>query len=430
MAKCHTFVPYRIMSKLGIKMILNIKITKHFWILAIFLGIRSLLFSQTTNLSLNGSFEDYFFLPENFTLVKQKNTEYIPKWMFLSTPDYFNIKNSHRIVGLPKNFAGKVTPENGIACAGLILRADPVNYTISPKYTEHIQNEFSDTLHPGQLYCVKMYVSFANNSGFASDGLGMYFSNNKILFKQKDDILLYKPQIENYPGNVMMVKNEWVLFSGIYKANGGEKFVTIGTFKSIEDMNMIRVRSHLRKRMHFFSYYYIDNLFITPIRDTSECQCTAWSKTLDPKFKNRTYLSADTIDFVSKNEYFGTVVYDKPFRLNNVYFDFDKTDLLPESFSELDKLYDLLSGLKKVRVTIMGHTDSMGTEGYNKALSENRALSVQAYLIEKGFDPKYIKAIGYGFSKPVQSNATSEGRKLNRRVEFILQRVYTKEDEE
>jgi len=86
--------------------------------------------------------------------------------------------------------------------------------------------------------------------------------------------------------------------------------------------------------------------------------------------------------------------------------------------------------LKKVKVTIQGHTDSMGTDTYNKALSENRALSVQAYLIDKGFDPKYIKAIGYGFAKPVESNATPEGRKMNRRVEFILTRVYTKEDEE
>lgn len=389
-----------------------------------------MLFSQTSNLSLNGSFEDYFFLPENFTLIKQKNTEYIPKWLFLSTPDYFNLKNKHGIVGLPKNFAGKIIPENGEACAGIILHSDPVNYTLSPKYSEHLQNEFSDTLSRNQLYCVKMYVSFANNSGFASDGLGMYFSENKIIFKQKDDILLYKPQIESYPGNIMMVKNEWIIFSGIYKAKGGEKFVTIGTFRSIDEMNMLRIRTHIRKRMHFFSYYYIDNLFIHPIRDTSECQCTAWSKTLDPKFKNRTYLPTDTIDFVSKSDYFGTVVYDKPFRLNNVYFDFDKTNLLPESYAELDKLYELISGPRKMKITIMGHTDSMGTEAYNKALSENRALSVQAYLIDKGFDPKYIKAIGYGFSKPVQSNATPEGRKMNRRVEFILQRIYTKEDEE
>ena len=194
--------------------------------------------------------------------------------------------------------------------------------------------------------------------------------------------------------------------------------MTIGTFRSIDDMNIVRVRSRIRKRMHFFSYYFIDNLFITPIKDTAQCQCTAWSKTLDPSFKNKTYLPVDSIDFVSKNEHFGTVVYDKPFRLNNVYFNFDKTDLLPESNIELDKLYDLIASLKKVKVTIMGHTDSMGTDNYNKVLSENRALSVQAYLIDKGFDPHYIKAIGYGFSKPVQSNATPEGRKMNRRVEF------------
>ena len=228
----------------------------------------------------------------------------------------------------------------------------------------------------------------------------------------------------------MTVKNEWMIFSGIYKANGGEKFVTIGTFKPLEETTLLRVRTHLRKRIHFFSYYYIDNLFINPIKDTADCQCTAQSKTLDPNFKNVTYIPEDTINYVGKNDYFGTVVYDKPFILNNVYFNFDKFDLLPESDVELDKLADLLLTIKKVRVIIQGHTDSMGTAAYNKALSENRALSVASYLINKGIDPKYIKATGYGFSRPIASNTTPEGRKMNRRVEFLLQRIYTKEDEE
>lgn len=408
---------------------LNFRIFKHFALFFLFFTIIDLAFGQK-NLSWNNSFEDYFFLPQNFTEVKQKNTEFIPKWFFLSTPDYFNEKNKKRIVGLPKNFAGSISPENGSACAGIILRSDPVNYTLSPKYTEHIQNELIDTMKKGQLYCVKMYVSFASNSGFACDGMGMYFSNNKILFKQKDDILLYKPQIENYAGNIMTVKNEWMIFSGIYKANGGEKFVTIGTFKPLEETTLLRVRTHLRKRIHFFSYYYIDNLFINPIKDTADCQCTAQSKTLDPNFKNVTYIPEDTINYVGKNDYFGTVVYDRPFILNNVYFNFDKFDLLPESDVELDKLADLLLTIKKVRVIIQGHTDSMGTAAYNKALSENRALSVASYLINKGIDPKYIKATGYGFSRPIASNTTPEGRKMNRRVEFLLQRIYTKEDEE
>ena len=108
----------------------NKKIRKCFGVFTLLLGISSLMFSQTSNLSLNGSFEDYFFLPENFTLVKQKNTEFIPKWLFLSTPDYFNTNNKHRIVGLPKNFAGKIVPENGTACAGIILHYDPINYTL------------------------------------------------------------------------------------------------------------------------------------------------------------------------------------------------------------------------------------------------------------------------------------------------------------
>ena len=385
--------------------------------------------AQQLNLSLNGSFEEFYFLPQNFTEVKQKNTEFIPKWYFLSTPDYFNKLNKCKVVGIPRNFAGSVTPQNCRACVGLILRSDPVNYTLSPKYSEHIQNELSDTLHKGQLYCVRMYVSLAENSGFASDALGIYFSRNRISFRQKDDVLLYNPQIDNIPGNLLLVKDEWMIYSGIYKANGGERFMTIGNFKKIEDTRMMRLRSKLRQRMHFFSYYYIDNVQVRHITDTSECLCSTISKTLDTSFVNRTYISEDSLNFVAKNHYFGDIIYDKYFVLNNVYFDFDKYSLLPQSFCELDSLYSILSGIKNFKVIIQGHTDSMGTAQYNTVLSENRARAVASYLVQKGINPDYVTFIGYGASKPVAGNSTPDGRQLNRRVEFVIRRFYNDENE-
>lgn len=391
---------------------------------------RGFAVAQGDNLVTNGSFEEFYFLPQNFTEVKQKNTEFIPRWYFLATPDYFNKINKCKIVGIPRNFAGTVNPKNGRACVGLILRSDPVNYTLSPKYSEHIQNELGDTMARGQKYCVKMFVSFASNSGFACDALGVYFSSNRIRFNQKDDVLLYDPQVENIPGNFMLVKNGWMVFSGIYKANGGERFMTIGDFKSLENTRMLRLRNHLRKRMHFFSYYYIDDVQVRPIKDTGECLCTALSKTLDPKYKNKTFISEDSINFVAKNDHFGNLIFDKPFVLNNVYFDFDKYNLLPESFDELDTLFTVLARLRNFKVIIQGHTDSMGTAMYNTLLSENRARSVASYLIQKGVNPDDVSYAGFGFSRPIATNATSEGRRVNRRVEFVLKRVYNSNDEE
>jgi outer membrane protein OmpA-like peptidoglycan-associated protein len=74
--------------------------------------------------------------------------------------------------------------------------------------------------------------------------------------------------------------------------------------------------------------------------------------------------------------------------------------------------------LKKIRVE--GHTDNVGSAPYNKDLSERRAASVVRYLAEKGVPRARLDAAGYGFERPVASNATALGRAKNRRVEFRI----------
>ncbi len=107
--------------------------------------------------------------------------------------------------------------------------------------------------------------------------------------------------------------------------------------------------------------------------------------------------------------------------LRNVFFDFDKWDLKPESVRELDHAIEVLNTYGDMKIQIEGHTDYKGSDSYNQILSEKRCNSVKEYLLKKGFDPKRIvKVIGYGESKPIDTNETDEGRAHNRRVEFRL----------
>ncbi len=105
-------------------------------------------------------------------------------------------------------------------------------------------------------------------------------------------------------------------------------------------------------------------------------------------------------------------------RLNNIFFEFNKSDLMSESFNELDRLYDILVENKNLKIEIGGHTDDKGSDDYNKNLSNNRAKSVVDYLIKKGIDAKRLTSIGYGESTPVVPNDTDDNRAINRRVEF------------
>ncbi|HEY0743944.1 MAG TPA: OmpA family protein [Chryseosolibacter sp.] len=108
--------------------------------------------------------------------------------------------------------------------------------------------------------------------------------------------------------------------------------------------------------------------------------------------------------------------------LRNIYFDYDKAKFKTDSYTELNKLEAMLRN-SNVKVEISGHTDAYGKWDYNRQLSQRRAEAVKDYLTKKGIDPRRIKAVGYGESKPLASNDDEEeGREINRRVEFkVLQ---------
>jgi len=109
--------------------------------------------------------------------------------------------------------------------------------------------------------------------------------------------------------------------------------------------------------------------------------------------------------------------------LNNIFFDFDKSTLRPESTSELERLIKLMKDIPTLVIEISGHTDNKGSAEYNKKLSESRAISVVNYLVSKGVANNRLKYMGYGFEQPIATNDTDEGRQLNRRTEFkIIQR--------
>lgn len=106
--------------------------------------------------------------------------------------------------------------------------------------------------------------------------------------------------------------------------------------------------------------------------------------------------------------------------LENIFFEFNKTDLLPASFPELDKVVDFMISENIKMIEISGHTDSDGADAYNHKLSDGRAQSVVKYLTAKGVGADRMTAKGYGEARPLETNASEAGKAINRRVEFRL----------
>ncbi len=103
--------------------------------------------------------------------------------------------------------------------------------------------------------------------------------------------------------------------------------------------------------------------------------------------------------------------------LRNIFFDFNKFVLKPESRVELDRLVQLLKENPAVRIQIEGHTDNVGKAADNQKLSDNRAKAVVSYLVANGIAANRLVAKGFGATKPMSSNTSEEGRAENRRTE-------------
>jgi OmpA-OmpF porin, OOP family len=123
---------------------------------------------------------------------------------------------------------------------------------------------------------------------------------------------------------------------------------------------------------------------------------------------------------IHKDLYLAPIEIGQVVRLNNVFFDFDKSDLREESFSELDRVVNLMKENPTIEIEMSAHTDSKGADDYNFRLSDNRARSVMDYIVSKGISSSRIVSHGYGETKPVVENDTDDHRQLNRRVEFTI----------
>jgi outer membrane protein OmpA-like peptidoglycan-associated protein len=132
---------------------------------------------------------------------------------------------------------------------------------------------------------------------------------------------------------------------------------------------------------------------------------------------------------VSKQISLPPIVVGSKIVLNNIFFDFDKATLRPQSNVEIRNLLFIMKSNPRMKVEISGHTDSKGSDAYNQKLSEERAQAVVKSLTEKGIDANRMKAKGYGKTMPAAANKKVNGsddpagRQLNRRVELKITEI-------
>ncbi|WP_247234287.1 OmpA family protein [Telluribacter sp. SYSU D00476] len=124
-------------------------------------------------------------------------------------------------------------------------------------------------------------------------------------------------------------------------------------------------------------------------------------------------------DPVKDSVFVNLKVHDR-IQLDKIYFNQSSYELRPESREQLEKLYRTLRDNPNLKIEIAGHTDNVGDLRLNRALSENRAQVIYAFLRQKSIPSSRLVPRGYGHTQPVSPNDTEENRSRNRRVEFVV----------
>jgi len=346
-----------------------------------FFNLNGIIFSQ--NLIKNPSFEDYFECPNTLGTFN----EHVKSW---STPtggttDYFNTCST--VMSAPENFNGIQHTKDGKAYSGLYFYAPG-------DYREYIQVELMRKLRPNKKYELSFYISLAEGSDFAVKDFGVVCAYKQISIATKK--VLSKGRLYSIKGNKFHSfeinhpkfhedKTDWLKVSTSFIAKGYEKYILIGNIRNNKLTRKVQTK---RKESKKGAYYYIDLVSLTQE-----------GIDLEPEFE-----------------------LEKVHQLEHLLFDFDAFKLDETAKVTLKELYNYLKENTEITITIIGHTDNQGGNDYNQVLSEKRAKAVVNYFVKLGLSKQRISHKGNGSRIPKDTNNTPEGKKNNRRVEFILKK--------
>lgn len=437
--------------------------------------------AQETNLVINPGFEKYEVCPESTT--DGMDHKLIQGWTYptLTHPDYFN-RCSKGIVKVPGNFAGNAEPHSGDGYMGAILSGSDLNYReyLQGEFTSPLEagQRYCVTFYYRlasfsrfavdqlSIYFVTDKLIDDKNKTFLS--VEPQFNNLPGLFLDNHDrwnemCFLYTAKggekhfiignFKNYENTNYVVTDKTVVndrnksyayyyyddFSVRLLSDCGvcscvkhdlqtmvlDTFYTGGVdpitkeFKKVTNDGRIKITSSGGTQPYKIEWnnganeFVLNNLsfgeYSYTVTDVNNC-----SNKGSIKF-NKPIVQPDPFAEDLQNLEEGSVIV-----LKNIFFETGKATLLPQSYVELNKVADFIKTFEIDQIEISGHTDNEGADQGNQVLSENRAKSVVAYLVSQQIEPIHLLAIGYGESKPIDTNQTAEGRALNRRVEFKL----------
>ncbi len=340
-------------------------------------------FTQSKNLIPNPGFEHAVGKPEKWFYTGADFNLVFSDWKSptAASPDVYNEKIQVPVYWKEKGFY-QLKPYLGQSMVGITLYGCNQGKL---HCREYITVPLSDSLVIGQQYHFSMWVAPMQK--------GVIVDQIQIAFDIKPAKVMDDRRLELKPFYNLPIENQtiWQHLDLRFFAETEANYLTIGNFKNDESTTIVKSQSSIHQP---FAYYYIDEVSLRKI----------------PPILTREEIGQyDTMDLTQS-----------AIEIKNIYFDFDETKLLPASYLELNKLLKLLINHPLLKIHILGHTDKIGSDAYNKMLSTQRAQMVASFLTRHYIDSARLKVSGFGFDQPLASNEDESGRQKNRRVVFEI----------
>jgi len=338
----------------------------------------------------------------------------------LAKADLYTKSTKNGLVTTPENAYGEEKPMAGDNYAGFLA------YSYKNKEPRsYLQVQLSQQLEAGKTYCITFHVSLADLSKFATNYIGAAITKNAIS-ANNTDVLKVESQIVSKKLTTYEQQYYWTPICGVYKASGGEEFLTIGNFTPDEKLQLGKV-----KRPRGFTnpqlpdaYYFVDNVSVIETSTPNECDCDSDPAMKNAEVVNRNF-SSDKNPAANKIEIIGSDGSPSGVKdaeggvktltdLNDITIIFvAKSYSIDGNVKKIDEIIAYLKANPNAKISLIGHVDK--SEKEIDKLDGKRVGAVYKYIVSKGIKADRLNREVKSDEEPVDVKDPMK----NMRVEII-----------
>lgn len=367
---------------------------------------------KAENLVSNGSFESIDKFPKKLGSIESAIGWYSPTG---ARADLFTPNKKLPIIDVPSNVYGTEEAKDGSNYAGI------VTYSHNNKVPRtYVSNKLEVPFKKGERYCVEFHISMAEASSYASNQIGVHFSKRAFGSAAKESII-EKTHILEESNKIFNAPYGWDRVCGVFEAEGGEKYITIGNFTSNDNTKNVRNKKSTTTRVTPIAaaYYYLDNISVTVVDEKNPCDCASGSSDPTEGFSKTVYQKAINIT--------DDMTPAKKIESLQIFFGFGKTDLTNAGEDALDIIAKTLKANPNLKLQIKGYADEAEDAAaeertFFQGMDNKRANAISKYLTEKGIAENRLIISPQGSSEQsteiIDSDEDDIRQAKNRRVEF------------